>query len=74
MPDQASTPNPLPPTDAAPETPGAAGADSDSLVRAFGAVNRARAGDDDTPEIAADDEGATRLAEEIGAVSQAPAA
>ena len=38
------------------------------------AVNRTRVADDDTPDIAADDEDATSLAEEIGAGSQTPAA
>ena len=72
MPDQASTPNPLPPTDAAPDTPTATGGESsDSLARAFEAV-RTRPTDDDMPDIAADDEGATSLAEEMGAGSQKP--
>ena len=75
MPDPASTPTPLPPTDAAPDAPSATGPDSsDSLARAFEAVNGTRVADDDTPDIAADDEGATSLAEEIGAGSQTPAA
>ena len=75
MPDPASTPNPLPPTDAAPDAPGAVGADpSDSLARAFEATRRARSLDDDAPDIAADDEGATSLAEELATGSQKPAA
>ena len=73
MPDQASTPNPLPPMDAAPDAPSATGADStDTLARAFEAVRKTRATDDDTPEIAAADAGATSLAEEMGAGSQKP--
>ena len=74
MPDQASTPDPPPPTDAAPAVPGAAGEDSaDDLARALEAVREARPADDDTPDIAADDEGATRLAEEMGTGSQTSA-
>ena len=73
MPDQASTPNPLPPTDAATDAPSPTGAgSSDSLAQAFEAVRGARPTDDDTPEIAADDVGATSLAEEMGAGSQKP--
>lgn len=73
MPDQASTPNPVPPTDAAPDAPSATGPDStDTLARAFEAVRKTRATDDDMPDIAADDEGATSLAEEMGAGSQKP--
>ena len=74
MPDQASTPNPVPPVDAAPDAPSATGPDStDSLARAFEAVRKTRT-DGDTPEIAADDAGATSLAEEMGAGSQKPSA
>ncbi len=73
MPDQASTPNPLPPTDAATDTPSPTGTDSaDTLARAFEATRNTRANDADTPDIAADDAGATSLAEEIGAGSQKP--
>lgn len=72
MSDQAATPDPVPPADAAPDAPSPTGADStDSLARAFEAVRDAGARDDHA-EIAADDAGATRLAEEIGAGSQKP--
>ena len=73
MPDQASTPNPVPPTDAAPDAPSMSGPNStDTLVRAFEAVRDSKAEHGDEPEIAADDAGATSLAEELGAPSQKP--
>ncbi len=73
MPDQASTPNPLPPTDAKDAAPSPAGPNAtDPLVRAFEATRAAGPRDDDHTEIAADDAGATSLAEEIGAGSQKP--
>ncbi len=73
MPDQTSTPTPLPPADAAPDTPTPAGPGStDSLAAAFEATRRTHPADDDLPGIAADDAGATSLAEEMGAGSQKP--
>ena len=72
MPDHVSTP-PVPSTDAVADAPSPTGEDSaDSLARAFEAVRKTRVADDDTPEIAADDAGATSLAEEMGAGSQKP--
>lgn len=74
MPDEASTPNPKPPTDAADAAASPAGANSsDPLVRAFEAVRDTGPRDNDHNEIAADDAGATSLAEELGAGGQKPA-
>ena len=73
VPDQASTPVPLPPADAAPAGPSPTGPGSnDSLVQAFEAVRHARTADGDAPDIAADDAGASSLAEKMGAGSQTP--
>ncbi len=72
MPDTASTAVPVPPADAAPEAPAAASDPADALPRALEAVRRTRATDGDTPEIAADDEGATSLAEELAVGAQTP--
>lgn len=70
MPDQASTPNPVPPTDARPEGPTAG--EGDTLAQAFAQVRDTGPRDDDHAEIAADDAGATSAAEEMGAPSQKP--
>ena len=72
MPDQTSAPDPTPPNDPAAAAPSPAAPNGgDELVRAFEAV-RDIGQDDDHAEIAADDAGATSLAEEIGARSQKP--
>lgn len=72
VPDPAAS-NPALPKDAADAAPSPASPNaSDPLVRAFEAVRDTGARADDHAEIAADDAGATSLAEEIGAGSQKP--